>query len=681
MHAFPSRLLLVILAASLRQLPAAFGQTDDSVLISEEALLRAPLADFRRELLRIPLHARPGFAAVPQTDSDKGDESAAADVADLGAALESGSAPAELKATLLSEYGNFRHLISVDLREHASWRQQTTWRRPNHSATKPTFPAVSLPAALPDGFSFYSSGLIAHRRDNADQARSEWTALLRLPEEQRRFKSVWAAFMMGRCPPEEGGIEWADKWFGRARQLAADGFRDSLGLAAASYGWQARAHLVEGDYEGAIALYLLQFATGDPTAADSLAEVSQYAFTDPVLVKRLARDDLARQVITAYIIARGGRYRPNPPAELTRAFVAAARSAQPLTPARHQSRFIERLAWAALSAEDSKAAAQLINDTSEVSPGGLWIAAKLSLRSGKTDEAAWLLEMAERSFPPSEESDHGSLDDDWKPCEPVREKILEELGAVELARGRYFESITAFSRAGAWPCAGRYLAEAVLTIDELRELVAAGPPLEAEDTIAAEKLERMKSTSSELQGILAGRLFRLRTWDESRKYVDPRFRPHFDSYVQSIEAAHDESLPDDERAAAFWQAARILAEHGYGLAMPRADWSSVRQSRSRWRTVRPGRDELNRAAQQIAAENAALRGDFSATHLAWSAAQLMPDESDETARMLTIAGGWFSTTDHDRADKFYKDLVNRCGTTTLGKVADRKGWFPQLPKP
>jgi len=56
----------------------------------------------------------------------------------------------------------------------------------------------------------------------------------------------------------------------------------------------------------------------------------------------------------------------------------------------------------------------------------------------------------------------------------------------------------------------------------------------------------------------------------------------------------------------------------------------------------------------------------------------MPDESDETARVLCIAGSWLKLKDPETADRFYKALVLRCGKTTLGKEADKRRWFPKI---
>jgi len=64
---------------------------------------------------------------------------------------------------------------------------------------------------------------------------------------------------------------------------------------------------------------------------------------------------------------------------------------------------------------------------------------------------------------------------------------------------------------------------------------------------------------------------------------------------------------------------------------------------------------------------------------AWAAMQLMPDDSDELARLCTEAGGWLKGRDPDAADRFYKALVTRCASTDLGKQAAALRWFPATP--
>ncbi len=65
---------------------------------------------------------------------------------------------------------------------------------------------------------------------------------------------------------------------------------------------------------------------------------------------------------------------------------------------------------------------------------------------------------------------------------------------------------------------------------------------------------------------------------------------------------------------------------------------------------------------------------YEAADHAWDAA----DQSDQTARVLCVAGSWLKDRDPQAADRFYKALVRRCGKTQLGREADKLRWFPKI---
>src|SRR5213075_387687 len=109
------------------------------------------------------------------------------------------------------------------------------------------------------------------------------------------------AFMLGKS---WDGIEPAKAvaYFRQARELARSGFADPLGLAAESFGLEARAYYAGRNYGEAIKLYLDQLATEDRTAMASLQDVAAAALGDPDALRDLATNALARQVITARVI-------------------------------------------------------------------------------------------------------------------------------------------------------------------------------------------------------------------------------------------------------------------------------------------------------------------------------------------------------------------------------------------
>src|SRR5262249_4079969 len=138
----------------------------------------------------------------------------------------------------------------------------------------PQLPAtLAAPPGLPGEFEDYLRGAIAWHQGKTGAARAAWEKLLARPAGERRRRSTWGAFMLGRAlvdsdPPT------AVHWLERSRELAAQGVADPLGLAAASLGWQARAEMNRRRFDEALKLYLQQHQTGDPTALQSIREVA-----------------------------------------------------------------------------------------------------------------------------------------------------------------------------------------------------------------------------------------------------------------------------------------------------------------------------------------------------------------------------------------------------------------------
>lgn len=138
---------------------------------------------------------------------------------------------------------------------------------------------------------------------------------------------------------------------------------------------------------------------------------------------------------------------------------------------------------------------------------------------------------------------------------------------------------------------------------------------------------------------------------------DQRWHYRYTAPVLAINGARllrDAEMPElssDERARTLFDAARLI--HPFDRYASTAD-------------VTPDRG------------NQALLESFPSSILAWQAAQLMPNNSDATARVLCLGGSWIKDLDPQAADVFYKALVRRCRKTAIGAEADRRRWFPRL---
>ncbi len=127
----------------------------------------------------------------------------------------------------------------------------------------------TLPEEFASEFADYHRGALAYRLKDWDKARKAWEELLSRPAGERHYRTVWAAFMLGKVALKTGSAE-AVQWFQRTRDLAREGFADSLGMAADSYGWEGRSEWKQNHPDKAAKLFLIQLALGDESAIVSL---------------------------------------------------------------------------------------------------------------------------------------------------------------------------------------------------------------------------------------------------------------------------------------------------------------------------------------------------------------------------------------------------------------------------
>ena len=678
----------------------------------DQALLSAPQASFKKEIERMKLLPSIHLATPPTNNAL---QSLQADLSDLRAALEARKTFAAGIETVIQ--GHLQQREKIQLGQDDSLRPTNTIRIPG------ALPQIA--PGLPREFADYFRGAIAWHQDNLKGARSAWMALLERPAGERHYKSTWAAFMLGRSWEEENRAR-AISYFQQVRSLGKAGFADSLGLAASSLGFEARLHLREKRFTAAIDLYLEQAAAGDAAAVLSLEWAASQALGEGVSVMRsLASHARAQQVVTAYVIAGGWREAPIDTdsfiKESTLRFLEKASTKSSLIaapkPTSHTLQrpvllwleaveaakvndveSAEKLALAAYQAGEMELAQRWLNNTRS-SPLAQWLQAKLYLRKGKLDPAAALLAQLCRKFPidPSPTNNTvnaGLLDDlyledgDVQHVEiSARQQVRGELGLLYLARRQYAEALDALLHSEYWADAA-YVAERVLTLDELKSFV---------EQHAAEAWERHLGSREpeigvKLRHLLARRLARSTRRSEARPYYPSSLLPTFDGFCAALDIAETSTLPPAERARAYFEAAKIIRKSGLQLVATELapDWAlhygdfetgftvQERSSLQANNQVVASGEELQRAMQH--GPNPELRWHYryTAASLAWEAAKLLPNNSEETAQVLCTSGSWIKLLDKERADLFYKSLVRRCRNTTIGREADRIRWFPLL---
>src|SRR5437867_11903703 len=191
-----------------------------------------------------------------------------------------------------------------------------------------------LPTEFDSEFAAYHKGAAAYLKQQWAEARAAWENLLKQPEQDRRYRTVWAAFMLGKVSLKEKDFPTATQWFQRTRELAKAGFADSLGLAAESYGWEGRAEWKQDHPAEAAKLFLTQLSLGDESAVVSIKALIpdrqpvggmlNYNVVESneerdqwepkkklseeqelAALERAAKDTLLRRLVTAHILASG----------------------------------------------------------------------------------------------------------------------------------------------------------------------------------------------------------------------------------------------------------------------------------------------------------------------------------------------------------------------------------------
>ncbi|HOX06822.1 MAG TPA: hypothetical protein PK280_10500 [Planctomycetota bacterium] len=672
------------------------------LVMGDRALLTAPAACFQDEMRRMKLPAAARFKAVVPEKANPWRQTIEADLAELGRALTSSKVAEKRRAQILAGYRTLAEALRYEARQSETpWDQQPPER--------PDFKVLEVPAGLPGEFEDYIRGALLWRQGGRGaEPRATWEKLLARPAGEQRNRSVWAAFMIGRSLLDEEGAGWekAIPWFEKTRALAAEGFADSLGLAAASWGWQARAELHRKRHGEAIRLYLEQLAAGDGTAVQSLQTAAGSVLdSGPEALKAAAADSAARAVVTAYLVSRGGPFH-RVDEKQARAWLAAVEGA-----GKEAFTGADRLAAAAYQLGDMDGAGRWLERAPDDSPSANWLRAKLLMRAGKLDAAAGLLARASRGFPQDErwEDRLGGLTAGEEPsgCFSARELVRGELGVLQLARRHYSEALDCLARGGYSLDAG-YVAERVLTLDELTGYVDANWPEPRQQAALPERCEFRHGGGGGLwlRWLLARRLVRAGRFDAARPYLPAELRPRLDELSGALGEGRDPKKPQAARAEALWRAARIMRRHGLDLLGTECepDWAWAGGSYElepatrlragqdgRWQRLREemaaarinvgSRDELARLALNKVAPEERYHYRYRAANLAWEAAGMMPDDSDATARVLCEAGGWLQNRDPQAADRFYKALVRRCGRTELGREADRLRWFPKVLEP
>lgn len=677
---------------------------DNRVLCEEDrSILASPRANFAHEMRQLVRGRKGEFVARPPTD----DQTYCQQRDD-----------AETTAIQAAMKGMPEEAIAKAIREYFAMRA---------TLAKADAPGeLRLPAELPRDFRDYLAGAQAFGCGDDERACEIWQKLV---DARSKPRAVWAAYMIGRARMRQPMFAEAIEAFRTVRELAGlEGFDDSTGLATASLGWEARCEMDTGNFDRAVELYLEQLACGDQTAIWSLRDVARSIFSGPavyvdgawestncddermeqVLIKASAEPHL-RPVLAAYIAAQGGPFNSDfgkPGDDLSLAYLKATEHADI-----RDARDCAYLAWAAYDGGHFDMTRRWLERAPKDSPVANWLRAKMLLREGKLPEAAAKMAMAARHFPRNDPQPSDCLQPDNTFA--TASLLQGELAAMKLASGQFVDALDLLVRHG-WSEDAAYVAERVLTVQELTRYVDRNFPPTSQPAQVAATQEAVAQDDDDQEGdgeeddaprptleqrramirdgmrpLLGRRLVREGQYKKALKYLHEGEATIVQGLAAQMSVAQDIRQPDTKRALAFRAAAKVIHDNGMEImgSEGEPDWrcfggnfereTIIASRRATTNPAGPSGEELTRLDQHAVEPDSRFHYRYVAADLAWQAARLMDDQTDETADVLCEAGTWLKARDPKAADRFYKALVIRCGKTKLGQEADKLRWFPK----
>ncbi|MDZ7792072.1 MAG: hypothetical protein U5L08_16535 [Xanthomonadales bacterium] len=554
---------------------------------------------------------------------------------------------------------------------------------------------------LPQSAVHYVAGAVAWYAGELDQAEKQFRQSAEFTATDNAPWPILAQYMLGNVAaaplledgwaiaeePKARELAQARTLFQRTRDRVRDGEPDPLSLGVDSLGEEARILFRADDVEQAFQLYAQQAAAGDQGAVMSLFFLTRRARTDRASFEELLSFPIGRELALLYAYTHFDPVQSSGRGEFWDAYRTVGSGPRVEDDQRIKREEIvgmmlesfEALEPAELPATDRLAALSYRQGRYEeaarfaaLTDTGLsnWVQAKLALRDGRPDAAADKFQSALDKFGRTTR---------WDGQNPLRLsrnpgcRVAAEAGLLALTRDRVQKSLELLLTAGGvyWLDAA-YVAEHVLTVDELVEVVSRLPenlpqlpdwPRNEQDKISLERIDAMDKwpffaspvdgVFPALKNLLARRLMRAGRFEEARDYFTwSSLNEKAGRYARLMTAPESET--DAERADRLLAAAYMTRWHGLFLLSyeTRPDWavySGNYQPRLDFglATTGSGTSELLLSSREVTADgtpqqlpHSRYSYRYTAAELANLAADYLPKDSEAFAAALCHATAW-----------------------------------------
>lgn len=529
--------------------------------------------------------------------------------------------------------------------------------------------AVAAGEGLPAELRLYTAGAVAFAQKADEQAIGLFRQVLALPLEQQQQRRSWALYSLARALVQQNAQQHSAEVIALYQQLQQEvvaGLADPLQLAVASLGEQARLAKQQGDWTNAIALYGAQSRWSESGRA-SLLWLSKelIALPDSQLLPLLHTPAVAA-LVSRYLMTQFSALSYLQPEQVERLLkllnqlpdVQLHNAAALATVAYQQGQF---------------ALVQQLLPQLDQSPQAWWLQAKMALKAGDTTKAAEFYAKASKAFA-TVPLQAATLPVQHNPyAEPSVEQLQQqqycriqaEHGVLELSRGDYLQAITLLFSAGTeyWQDTA-YIAERVLTLDELTTFVASYPA-----PTMPEKTEWHYFGDTPVTVLLhhltARRLMRAGEYQQAQAYfIDPELKQLAKRYQQHAEQAAS-SWTDNARAQALFEQAKLARAHGlellgFELAPDyQVFYGQYEPYTEQEQTALLPEAEIQRLGASGSIYNHRFHYRQLAAELSAKAAQLVPQNSQAFAATLCHSTKWLLLRQPELAQAYYRQYLQQ----------------------
>ena len=500
--------------------------------------------------------------------------------------------------------------------------------------------AFALGEGLSPELRWYSAGAVAFTKQDWPNAEAAFREVLALPSAEQAQRRSWAMYSLARVLIIKGSNSEADKLFKDLYLEVANGLADPLNLAVSGLGEQGRLALRSGNWQDAIALYGTQ-ANYEHSGYESLLQVArQLLALDDAALSEALKQPFVVKLLSRYLLTQYNSLSYDETAPLPRITkLLLANSA-------FQVENATELAALSYQQGEFELASKLLQ-LAKPSAYGYWLSAKLAVRAGDEQQAVAAYANASKAF--AVVADAIPLSDDEQ-C-----RVQAEHGVLQLQRGDYLQAMTLLYQSRNYWLDAAYVAERVLTIEELQQFISEHAP---HATATAESSD-FQPMENQLRAVLARRLMRAGKLQQALGYFSDESSYLAAKQYQAALKAASSSWSDIDKAAALFQMATITREHGmqlfgYELAPDYAVFDGYYEL---WNT--PSTEVLSAAEIKrvnTASDSTAKRFHYryTASALADRAADLLPQNSQAFAATLCYASRWLLARDPEAAAPYYQ---------------------------